>query len=224
VCVTGKTRVVIADEDELLQRLYSELVGSEAGFEVAGKVSDGQQLLKAMRSGADLVLLDIYLPKFKALDGLVRLRSKFESTGVIILSSGDDKKVVNGAFAAGAFEYLTKPFSFEKLKIVLRDYKKYSEERQSAGNLCMADLSTIIRRPNKRDAVKETQLGYFNDIEKMLSEGGTFSAQEVGDAIGISRPTARRYLELLVSAGRAVAEYAYRRAGRPEKRYRLTII
>jgi response regulator of citrate/malate metabolism len=223
VCAT-KIKVIIADADELLQRLYSGLVCRETDFEVTAQVSNGRQLFKAMQAGADLVLLDIYLPGFSALTGLSKLFTKFGNAGVIVLSAGNDKKIISGAFAAGVYDYLVKPFSFEKLRTVIRDYKKYFERHEDAGELCMADLGNIISRPNERDAVKEVQLGYFNSIEKLLSDSGTFSAQEVGDAIGVSRSTARRYLELLASAGRTTVEYAYRRAGRPEKRYRLTII
>ena len=62
-------------------------------------------------------------------------------------------------------------------------------------------------------------------IESFLKENeGTFSAQEVGDRLGISRSTARRYLEFLTLSERVVVEYAYRRVGRPEKRYRMALL
>jgi response regulator of citrate/malate metabolism len=47
------------------------------------------------------------------------------------------------------------------------------------------------------------------------------SAQEVGQGTGVSRGTARRYLEYLENQGRAVLELRYGSAGRPEHRYRL---
>ena len=48
-----------------------------------------------------------------------------------------------------------------------------------------------------------------------------FSALEVAEGTGVSRGTARRYLEYLESQGRASLELRYGSAGRPEHRYRL---
>jgi len=49
----------------------------------------------------------------------------------------------------------------------------------------------------------------------------TLSALDVADGTGISRGTARRYLEYLESQGRVVLELRYGSAGRPEHRSRL---
>jgi response regulator of citrate/malate metabolism len=54
-----------------------------------------------------------------------------------------------------------------------------------------------------------------------LSEAeGDLSAAETAEAVGISRVSARRYLEHLVNAGRAEVRLRYGEVGRPERRYR----
>jgi response regulator of citrate/malate metabolism len=50
---------------------------------------------------------------------------------------------------------------------------------------------------------------------------GTISASGAGEAIGVSRSTARRYLEHLVEMGEATFEYSISNVGRPLKLYRL---
>lgn len=50
----------------------------------------------------------------------------------------------------------------------------------------------------------------------------SLSAEEVGDAVGASRTTARRYLEYLVSEGDLTADVSYGSVGRPERRYSAT--
>lgn len=52
---------------------------------------------------------------------------------------------------------------------------------------------------------------YPNDIN--------FSAEEVAAQVGVSRSTARRYLEYLISEGFLFAELIYGVVGRPERRY-----
>ena len=50
--------------------------------------------------------------------------------------------------------------------------------------------------------------------------GGEVSAAECGEQVGLSRVSARRYLEHFVAQGRATVRLKYGGAGRPERRYR----
>lgn len=55
-----------------------------------------------------------------------------------------------------------------------------------------------------------------------LEAAGELSATECADAVGISRVSARRYLEHFAEVGRAAVRLNYGTAGRPERRYRLS--
>ena len=78
---------------------------------------------------------------------------------------------------------------------------------------------------SNRSIPKGLQLKCLNDVETFLKEhDAAFSAEEVGENLGISRSTARRYLEFLTMSERVAVEYAYRRVGRPEKRYRMALL
>ena len=59
----------------------------------------------------------------------------------------------------------------------------------------------------------------LNKIREVVAVGGPWSAEEVGQAMGASRTTARRYLEYLVGTGELKAEVTYGSVGRPERRY-----
>ncbi|WJY01862.1 HTH domain-containing protein [Curtobacterium sp. 458] len=54
----------------------------------------------------------------------------------------------------------------------------------------------------------------------MTHTGQAVSASEVADALGISRVTARRYLEHLIGAGQAGKDVRHNGPGRPEYAYR----
>ena len=227
-------KVLIAEADPLLQKLYSDLIASEPAFTVLKCVSGGTQMFESMRCvEADLVLLDLYLKDFNALDGLDELRKEFPRTDYIVASSGEDPNLVRKALCQGVFEYLIKPFSFERLRLALRNYHIYHQSLTGRTRPWQQeDLDTLIslrtRDPswaNNRSIPKGLQLKCLNEVENYLRDNNdTFSAQEVGDALGISRSTARRYLEFLTMNERVVVEYAYRKVGRPEKRYRMALI
>ena len=182
---------------------------------------------------ADLVLLDLYLKDFNALEGLDELRKEFPRTDFIVASSGEDPNLVRKALCQGVFEYLIKPFSFERLRLALRNYHIYHQSLTGRTRPWQQeDLDTLVslraRDPswaNNRAIPKGLQLKCLNEVENLLRDNNdTFSAQEVGDALGISRSTARRYLEFLTMNERVSVEYAYRKVGRPEKRYRMALI
>ena len=106
-------RVLIAEADPLLQKLYSDLIATESAFTVLKCVSSGTQMFESLRCvEADLVLLDLYLKDFNALEGLDQLRKEFPRTDFIVASSGEDPNLVRKALCQGVFEYLIKPCSF----------------------------------------------------------------------------------------------------------------
>ena len=227
-------KVLIAEADPLLQKLYTDLIAEESSFVILKCVSTGSQMFDAMRCvEADLVLLDLYLKDFNALEGLDKLRNEFPRTDYIVASSGENPELVRKALCQGVFEYLIKPFSFDRLRLALRNYGIYHRSLTDRTRPWQQeDLDSLIsmktRDPswaNNRALPKGLQLKCLNDIEKFLKDNPeTFSAQEVGDSLQISRSTARRYLEFLVLSERVIVEYAYRRVGRPEKRYRMALI
>ena len=59
-------------------------------------------------------------------------------------------------------------------------------------------------------------------VQSALREAGELSAAECADVVGISRVSARRYLEHFVARGAVVVRLRYGGAGRPERRYRPT--
>jgi response regulator of citrate/malate metabolism len=57
-------------------------------------------------------------------------------------------------------------------------------------------------------------------VQDALRSAGELSAAECADLVGISRVSARRYLEHFVARGAVVVRLQYGGAGRPERRYR----
>ena len=227
-------KVLIAETDPLLQKLYSDIILNEGAFTLLKCVGSGPQMFEAMRCvDVDLVLLDLYLRDFSAAEKLDELRVAYPRTDYIVVSSGDNPELVRKALCAGVFEFLVKPFSFDRLRGALKNYQIYHHSLTGRTRPWQQeDLDALVSMKShdaswrgSRSIPKGLQLKCLNDIESYLKgHEGTFSAQEVGEALGISRSTARRYLEFLTMSEGVVVEYAYRRVGRPEKRYRMALL
>lgn len=210
------------------------MILNDTSFTLLKRVDTGPQMFEAMRCvDVDLVLLDLYLKEFSAFDEIDELRKEFPRTDYIVVSSGDNPELVRKAICVGVFEFLVKPFSFDRLRAALKNYQIYHHSLTGRTSPWQQeDIDALVAMKthdpswaNNRTIPKGLQLKCLNDIESFLKENeGTFSAQEVGDRLGISRSTARRYLEFLTLSERVVVEYAYRRVGRPEKRYRMALL
>lgn len=113
--MTG-TRVVIADDDDDIRELVAFKL-SNAGYEVS-TARDGIEALETIKATAPaLAILDIMMPGLSGLDVVRRLRDGEGPDGcrVILLTARARDSEVDSGFAAGADDYVTKPFSPREL-------------------------------------------------------------------------------------------------------------
>lgn len=109
-------RILVVDDEPHIRRVLEVVLEAE-GFEVM-LASDGAEGLVAVRNGrVDLVILDLLMPGASGLDVLAEIRSDAETadTPVIILTAKGQDADREAAFAGGADDFMTKPFSPRKL-------------------------------------------------------------------------------------------------------------
>jgi DNA-binding response OmpR family regulator len=113
--------VLVADDDPDIVTLVA--VGlKKAGYEVV-TASDGEEALQAVLARRpDLAIVDVRMPKVDGLELIRRIRADQESNGmpVIALSARVQEGNIAEGFAAGADEYLKKPFSPKELVELVR--------------------------------------------------------------------------------------------------------
>lgn len=222
--------VLVAEEDPTLRDLYGDYLRRMRGFRLQEQVDSGPALFDALKEMTiHLVLLDLFLPSFEALDGLRRARISHPRIDFVVLSVGTSPDAVRGSLCLGAFDYLIKPFAFSRFKTALETYRTYhlgltersepwrqEELDRLKGTFTMSPLAPDLAPP------KGLQAKLIGDVTALLQAWDkALSAAEVGQLLGVSRSTARRYLEYLVEIGQAVVDYAFREVGRPVKLYHL---
>jgi two-component system NtrC family response regulator len=112
-------KILIVDDDASLRRVL-EYNLAEEGYAVATACS-GEEALAALGKGAfDLVVTDIQMPGISGMELLARVRQETPETQVIVITAfGTIERAVE-AMKAGAFEYVTKPFNRDELKLAVR--------------------------------------------------------------------------------------------------------
>ncbi|MER8045755.1 response regulator [Streptomyces sp. NPDC094032] len=216
-------RVLVVEDDPVAADAHALYAGRVAGFTVVGVAHSRAAAVRLLeRVPVDLVLLDLYLPDGHGLQLLRALRAAGHTADVIAVTSARDLAVVREGVSLGVVQYVLKPFTFATLRDRLA---RYAEFRATAGEASGQDevdraLATL-RAPRPASLPKGLSAPTLEAVTRSLrgaAEGLT--AAEAGAAVGISRITARRYLEHLVTEGRAARAPQYGQIGRPELQYR----
>lgn len=225
-----RPRVLVVDDDFAVAMLHRGFVEAHGGFTVAGVANNGAEALRLVDElEPDLVLLDIYLPDMTGLDVITAIRGRrgAQQVDIIAITAARELETVRAAMAGGVLHYLVKPFSAEVLRNRLDDYLRHRAELQRTSGVAGLDQEQVDRLLGGRPGATRTPLpkGLSARTLDLVSEAlagsdGTASAQEVADRVGVSRVSARRYLEHLVERGQARLEPRYGGTGRPEHRYR----
>src|SRR5262249_4573295 len=106
----GRSRRVLIAEDEALIRLDLREMLIEEGYDVVGEAGDGETAIKlAEQVRPDLVILDIKMPIMDGLAAAERIAGA-RIAPVVILTAFSQRDLVDRARAAGAMQYLVKPF------------------------------------------------------------------------------------------------------------------
>lgn len=223
---------VLIVEDNLkiskAHKIYVEKVSGYTVIGIANSIKDAEQLIEVLQP--QLILLDIYFPESNGMVLLDIIRSKHASIDVILITAAKEVDILHNALRGGVFDYMIKPVFFERFEESLINYRLHSEKLSHILNVSQdkADqffqvhqdyrgLSSNIDLPKGIDPLTLQEVTQVFDSNKSLE----LNSQEVGKMIGVSRTTARKYLEYLISTGFLDISLEYGTIGRPERRYKL---
>ncbi|MCU1538624.1 MAG: Transcriptional regulatory protein [Humibacillus sp.] len=219
------TRVLVVDDDFMVARIHRGFVDRVDGFEVVGSARTGAEAVELIAAlQPDLVLLDLYLPDAFGLDVVTQLRAAGETCDVLVITAAKEADSVRAAVRLGVVGYVLKPFSFVDLEQRLQLYA-VERARALGDDLTQAEIDAAFTTPGTgRPVAPPLPKGLSPEtaeaVERALAESTqTLSATECAEAVGISRVSARRYLEHFVTVGRAEVGLRYGSTGRPERRY-----
>lgn len=217
--------VLVVDDDFMVARIHTQFVERTPGFRVVGVASTGQAALDDIeRLHPDLVLLDVHLPDMTGIEVLRRLRAEGDDVGVLVVTAAREADTVRAAAAGGAAHYLVKPFDYEDLRVRLESFRAAHLALSGTGAPAQQDIDAVFGSAAPVAAAtlpKGLSPQTADAVEQALHEGGELSAAECADAVGISRVSARRYLEYFVARGSVVVRLQYGGGGRPERRFRI---
>lgn len=220
--------VLIVEDDFRIADIHEKFLEGIDGVQVIGKAYRAAEAIHFVKENqVDLVLVDIYLPDKLGTELIHEMKGLNIDLHFIVITAANNMSLLDFSLKSGVFYYLIKPVSLEKFKDIIEKFKsrnaliasRDSVDQQLIDRL-LGDSYQKANQTNHDSLPKGVNLLTLNKIIKALdglTEGVT--AEEMGEKLGASRTTARRYLEYLVSKGEVRAELEYGIVGRPERRY-----
>jgi response regulator of citrate/malate metabolism len=218
-------RTLIVEDDALVAEVHASYVERVPGFAVAGVAHRAAEALELLASrSVDLVLLDFHLPDVKGLDMLRVLHARSATpVDVIAVTAARDPEIIRQAIAQGVSQYLVKPFAFATFADKLERYARYRAQVDDASEPDQAEVDALIgtlRGPTARALPKGLNATTFDRVRDAVRDAeAPLTASDVAGRCGLSRVTARRYLEHLAVEGVVTLSMRYGGTGRPEHLY-----
>jgi len=135
-----KPRILIVDDEESLREFLSIMLHRE-GYQVDTAV-DGAQAEVHLRDHAyDLVITDVNMPRMGGMELLRQIKARAPETVVLMITAFSTTEQAVEAMKQGAYDYITKPFQNEEIRLVVKNALERRELRQE--NLA---LKKVINR------------------------------------------------------------------------------
>ncbi|MDB1125109.1 response regulator [Vibrio algarum] len=195
---------------------------------IARNIKEARSMIAILKP--DLVIMDNYLPDGKGIDLMKELSRKENPPNVIFVTAASDMETVRNAIRAGAFDYLLKPISYDRLSDSIERFLKYMGTLESRELVSQRHVDQMLNfqanfdesRNNLPTGIDELTLNKIRDA--FFDETVTHTADSLLEVTDISKTTARRYLDYCAMSGYLQAEINHGKIGRPERRYRKKTI
>lgn len=204
-------RILLIEDNAELNEHISEYLGRE--FHVV-PVLNGQDALKVLeKEHVDLIISDIMMPGIDGITLMQRIRkdSQYDSLPFIFLTAKADEESEIAGLQAGAFDYITKPFSLSILENKVRNILSYASSMKEQ---LSEELSNFTQKWMKRKASKkakkteqvEHRIDEFKaqydlterqvDVLQLLMKG--FTSKEIADTLYISPRTVDNHVRTIL--------------------------
>ena len=169
--MTGKARILVADDEPHIRRILQFLLEQE-GFEVL-MAENGEEAWKMVAvTQPDLVLLDVMMPGMDGFEVLSVIREGFETRSlpvILLTAKGEDGDKVRG-LKGGANDYVVKPFNHDELLLRVTNLLETTRREREANPLTGLPGNRAIEREIQTRIQSGLDFGFmYIDIDRFKS-------------------------------------------------------
>ncbi|MFH2057131.1 MAG: response regulator transcription factor [bacterium] len=181
------TKILIADDHQLLIDGLKRLLAEHRGLEVVGVAKDGLEAVQLARNLApDVALLDVSMPRLNGIDAARQILRENPKIRVIVLSMHSDRRFVQEALKNGALGYVLKESAFQEVVAAIRSVMKGNLYlSQSVNDQVLQDYIKSLR--DSGGTVQPELSGREREVLQLLAEGKT--TKQVAALLHVSAKT-----------------------------------
>ena len=188
--MSGRLRVLLADDHPIMTEGLKLTISAWSEFEVVGIAADGQRAVEMCRSlSPDLVILDMQMPRLSGPEAIEQIRREHPIIRTVALTTFDDADTVARAMEAGCNGFLLKVIAPEKLRSSLLSIaggmNVYDDEAMSHLKMNLSQRPEVDFTPRELE-----MLGY-------VSRGMTNA--EIADRLNLRPGTVKNMISLLLN-------------------------
>lgn len=221
-------KVLVVEDDPKISEIHRRFVAKVAGFEVVGvanTLAEAEEFVEILEP--ELILLDVFFPDGSGIDLIWKIRARQQPVDLILITAAKEIDPLQNAIRGGAFDYLIKPVLFGRFRQTLERFLQTRRQLAGTPTLEQGDVDRLlgVRPPVPATGREVLPKGIdaitLDKVRQIFATAHPLglSAEAVGKQTGMSRSTARRYLEFLVDCAWLRADLIYGSVGRPERKY-----
>lgn len=180
--MNNKIRIFLADDHKILRESLQMLLTAESDFEVVGQAADGMEALQKLPTiDADILLLDISMPRMSGLELVRNLQTQKSQFKVIFLTMHKTEDMLFEAFDLEANGYVLKENAFDELARAIRTV--YAGGTYVSPALSQMMLNGFMQNERSNQGLS----GREKEVLKLLAEG--YNNREISEMLVISVKT-----------------------------------
>lgn len=214
--------VLIVEDDPMVAEINKRYLSQIDGFQLAATANSVEEAINLLKKEKiQLILLDIFMPGKLGLELLPYLRKNELEIDVIIISAASDLERIKKALRHGVVDYLIKPFEFERFHVALTTYLEKTRITYKRESISQQELDSLLLHRDETVTVEELPKGLTKDTLRQIWDAiqklkeAPFSTDDVANVVGISRVSARKYLNFLKELEILEVKVIYGTIGRP---------
>jgi CheY-like chemotaxis protein len=181
------TVLIVDDEKTICDLVYEDL--SEEGYACDVALNADDAFAKLEKYKYDMALLDILMPGKSGMDILETIHECYQMTAVVMMTAVQDADTAVAAMKLGASDYITKPFTLDKLNASVSTVLKKRKQRGAASDTVSKTGGVSYSRDAGDRSLSEinaiaygvdTQVDYFDFHSKIVTEETTNLARWLG--------------------------------------------
>jgi len=192
------TRVLIADDDDLMRAGLAELLSADPEIEIVGKASTGREAVqRARRLTPDVVLMDVRMPDLDGIAATRELASAAPATKVLILTTFEQDDYIFGGLRAGASGFLLKRTRPEELIAAVHTIAAGDSLLSPSVTRRVIDRMAQQPTPQLGDQAKLDQLTpREREVLELIARG--LSNREIATALVVEDSTIRTHVKRIL--------------------------